>query len=69
MWESLIIELLGKVLLPELIEYTKRKFESTGEWPTVEELEKLVSDKADQIIIEGREFLNRPAANSPEGEK
>jgi hypothetical protein len=57
MWETLLIQLLSKVIIPELLEYTKKKFEETGTWPTKEELEERVRLRADKIIQDGNDFL------------
>jgi len=56
-------ELLGKVIIPELIEYTKRKFEETGQWPTPEELKARIFDTNQTTITEADQILLRLALN------
>lgn len=59
MWESLLAEVLKNVVVPELAEYIRRTYQSTGKWPTKEELEARVDSIAGQIRTSGEAFLNR----------
>ena len=51
-----LVELLGKVVIPELLEYAKRKFEETGQWPTPVEVLERISNRAD-VVIEDADAL------------
>jgi len=63
MFEAILLEIIKNVVVPELVELIKRKFIETGNWPTKEELDLMVDAKAQSIIQNGVNFLNRP----PEG--
>lgn len=65
MWEVLIAEILKNIIVPELVEFTKKKFQETGTWPTKEELEALVDKRALEIKTVGLDFLNRPKDENP----
>ena len=60
MWEVLFAEIVKNVLVPELAEFIKSKYQQTGQWPTKEELDNMVDAKRDAIKEKGLEFLNRP---------
>lgn len=59
MWEVLFAEIVKNVLVPELVELIKKRYQQTGTWPTKEELDALVDSKRDAIKQKGLDFLNR----------
>lgn len=59
MWEVLFAEIVKNIVVPELVELIKKRYNSTGEWPTKEELDALVDSKRDAIKEKGLNFLNR----------
>lgn len=60
MLEQIIFALLNEVVVPEISKFIKDKFESTGTWPTKEELKVKIDSLHAQIKLEGEAFLNRP---------
>ncbi len=59
MWETILLQVMKEIVVPEVAQFIKHKFETTGTWPTKEEMEARVTVLADAIIKEGTEFLNR----------
>ena len=59
MWESILLEVMKEIVVPEVAQFIKHKFETTGQWPTKEELELRVATMANAIINSGNEFLAR----------
>lgn len=64
MLEAILLQVVKEVVVPELAQFIKHKFETTGEWPTKEELELRVATLADAIINNGNEFLARKVDNA-----
>lgn len=69
MFETLILQVVKEIVVPELASFIKHKFDTTGTWPTKAELD----TQADNIWLanknRGEEFLNRnvkPASTGPE---
>lgn len=60
MWDALLLQVLKEIVVPELAQFIRHKFETTGTWPTKEELEARIAVLADAIVKEGTDFLNRP---------
>jgi hypothetical protein len=60
MWETVALEIIKNIVVPELAAYIKRTFETTGQWPTKEELEGKAFLLAEDIKRAGNLFLNRP---------
>lgn len=54
---AIAAQILMDVVAPELLQYIKAKFESTGQWPTVEELKARNSVRARAIIAEADDIL------------
>ena len=59
MWETLLLEVMKNVVVPEVARFMRQQYESTGSWPTKEELEQKVFELAQAIRDEGTEFLKR----------
>lgn len=59
MWEAILLQVMKEIVVPEVAQYIKHQFETTGKWPTKEELEVRVALISDAIIKEGTDFLNR----------
>jgi len=59
MWETLLLETIKNVVVPEVAKFMKQYYESTGSWPTKEELEQKVFELAADIKREGQAFLDR----------
>lgn len=66
MFETILLQVLQNIVVPEVASFIKRRYEETGTWPTREELELCVSTLADSIIREGTDFLNRPSEETGE---
>ena len=60
MLELLLMQLLNTVIVPELLAFIKKKVDSTGVWPTKEELALEIQRIHDETKAEGLAFLNRP---------
>lgn len=60
MWETLLLQVMKNIVVPELASFIRKKFEDTGTWPTEEELKAKAYSLANSIIHEGNDFLNRP---------
>lgn len=60
MLEALLLQLINNVVVPEVLNFVKRKKDETGTWPTKEEVQAEVTRLHDQIKSEGLAFLNRP---------
>lgn len=63
MWETLFLEVVKNVVVPEIAQYVKKRYEETGQWPTKAELDSRVQLLAEEIKRNGNEFLNRPSDN------
>lgn len=59
MWDSILLEVVKNVVVPELAAFIKKHYEEKGTWPTKEELEIKAKGLATQIINEGQNFINR----------
>lgn len=60
MWETIALEIIKNIVVPELAAFIKKSFEETGKWPTKEELEGKAFLIAESIKRAGTDFLNRP---------
>jgi hypothetical protein len=59
MFETLLLQLLQTVVVPEVAQFIQLHYQNTGKWPTREELEAKVTALADTIIRDGSDFLTR----------
>lgn len=66
MWDSILLEVVKNVVVPELASYIRKRYEESGTWPTKEELELKAKSLASQIIREGQDFIARATLANPE---
>lgn len=52
-----LVEVVTNFIVPELLEYIKRRYEETGTWPSVSELKARISSKSRAIIKEADDIL------------
>ena len=64
MWETIVLQIIQNIIVPELSNYIQKFHETTGVWPTKEQLEAKANVLADRIKREGLDFLNRPTTIS-----
>lgn len=60
MLEALILQLINNVVVPELADFIKKRLETTGQFPTKQELEEQATTIWQANKDRGLEFLNRP---------
>jgi hypothetical protein len=65
MFETLLSQLLQTIIVPEIANFIKKRFESTGNFPTEDELRVKVNTLAEDIKREGFAFLNRVEVVEP----
>lgn len=58
--ETILFQVISKIVIPELAKFIQDKYNSTGTWPTVEEMEAKAASIADDINKTGQAFLDRP---------
>ena len=58
--ETILFQVISKIVIPELAKFIQEKYNQTGTWPTVEEMEAKAASIADDINKTGQVFLDRP---------
>lgn len=53
----LLMALLKNIIVPELTTFIHDHYNKTGELPTEEQLQRLIDDKAAQIVLKGEALI------------
>ena len=59
MVETILFQVISKIVIPELAAFIQQKYNETGTWPTVEEMEAKALELATAINQTGQAFLDR----------